>query len=73
MMMQMLGSVAEFERAMARERIQAGLRSAHAQGRNGGRQPKLSPHQQAEVIAILTAGQIDSRYCSPLSPRGRLW
>ena len=43
MMMQMLGAFAEFERAMVRERTQAGLRSARAQGRHGGRQPKLSP------------------------------
>src|SRR3546814_13532469 len=57
MMMQMLGSFAEFERAMVRERTQAGLRSARAQGRSGGRQPKLSPQQQAEVITMLTAGR----------------
>lgn len=57
MMMQMLGAFAEFERAMVRERTQAGLRSAHAQGRRGGRQPKLSPQQQAEVLAMLTAGR----------------
>ena len=48
---------AEFERAMVRERTQAGLRSARAQGRSGGRQPKLSPHQQTEVITMLTAGR----------------
>ncbi len=29
MMMQMMGAFAEFERAMVRERTQAGLRSAH--------------------------------------------
>src|SRR3546814_19642379 len=57
MMMQMLGSFAEFERAVVRERTQAGLRSARAQGRSGGRQPKLSPQQQAEVITMLTAGR----------------
>ena len=57
MMMQMLGAFAEFERAMVRERTQAGLRSARAQGRRGGRQPKLSPQQQAEVRAMLTAGR----------------
>lgn len=57
MMMQMLGSFAEFERAMVRERTQAGLRSARAQGRSGGRQPKLSPQQQVEVITMLTAGR----------------
>ena len=57
MMMQMLGAFAEFERAMVRERTQAGLRSARAQGRHGGRQPKLSPRQQAEVLAMLNAGR----------------
>ena len=57
MMMQMLGAFAEFERAMVRERTQAGLRSARAQGRCGGRQPKLSPQQQAEVLAMLTGGR----------------
>jgi DNA invertase Pin-like site-specific DNA recombinase len=58
MMMQMLGAFAEFERAMVRERTQAGLRSAaRAQGRHGGRQPKLSPQQQAEVLAMLNAGR----------------
>src|SRR3546814_20018720 len=50
MMMQMLGSFAEFERAMVRERTQAGLRSARAQGRSGCSQPQLSPPQQAEEI-----------------------
>jgi DNA invertase Pin-like site-specific DNA recombinase len=57
MMMQMLGAFAEFERAMVRERTQAGLRSARAQGRRGGRQPKLSPEQQTEVLTMLTAGR----------------
>ncbi|MFG1365888.1 helix-turn-helix domain-containing protein [Xanthobacter versatilis] len=31
--------------------------AARAQGRSGGRQSKLSPHQQAEVITMLTAGR----------------
>ena len=57
MMMQMLGAFAEFERAMVRERTQAGLRSARARGRQGGRQPKLSPEQQAEVLTMLNAGR----------------
>src|SRR6266704_780012 len=47
MLMQMVGSFAEFERAMIRERTQAGLAVARAQGRIGGRRPKLGPQQQA--------------------------
>ena len=57
MMMQMLGAFAEFERAMVRERTQAGLRSARAQGRKGGRTPKLSPDQKAEVLTMVKAGR----------------
>lgn len=57
MMMHMLGSFAEFEREMVRERTQAGLRSARAQGRAGGRQSKLTTPQQDEVIAMLKAGR----------------
>jgi DNA invertase Pin-like site-specific DNA recombinase len=37
MMMQMIGSFAESERAMLRERTQAGLESARDEGRIGGR------------------------------------
>jgi DNA invertase Pin-like site-specific DNA recombinase len=43
MMMQMIGSFAEFERAMLRERTRAGLESARDEGRIGGRRPKLLP------------------------------
>ena len=49
MMMQMVGAFAEFERAMLRERTKAGLDSARRDGRIGGRRPKLTPQQQAEI------------------------
>lgn len=55
MMMQMLGSFAEFEREMIRERTSAGLASARKEGRIGGRRPKLAPSQRAEIAdAVLT-------------------
>lgn len=57
MMMQMVGSFAEFERAMLRERTKAGLDSARKQGRIGGRRPKLLPQQQAEVVRMVTKGK----------------
>ena len=50
MMMQMVGSFAEFERAMIRERTSAGLAQARAEGRIGGRRSKLTPAQQADVV-----------------------
>src|SRR3954463_10868563 len=46
MLMQMLGSFAEFERAMMRERTRAGLNAAAARGRKGGRQSKLTESMQ---------------------------
>lgn len=39
--------LAEFERAIIAERTRAGLASARARGRHGGRPPKLSPAQIA--------------------------
>src|ERR1700687_3446710 len=57
MMMQMIGSFAEFERAMLRERTKAGLESARDEGRIGGRRPKLLPQQQTEVLKMVTQGK----------------
>lgn len=55
--MQMVGSFAEFERAMIRERTRAGLASARHQGRVGGRKPKLTTPQRREIIEKVSAGQ----------------
>jgi len=41
-MMQMIGSFAEFERAMLRERPRAGLESARDEGRIGGRRTEVA-------------------------------
>jgi DNA invertase Pin-like site-specific DNA recombinase len=57
MMMQMLGSFAEFERAMVRERTKAGLKAARDRGRRGGRRPKLTPQQKTEILDMLAAGR----------------
>ena len=57
MMMQIVESFAEFERAMLRERAQHGLDAARKQGRVGGRRPKLKPHQQQEIVHLVNSGQ----------------
>ena len=57
MMMQMIGSFAEFERSIIQERTKAGLESARKQGRMGGRRPKLDAHQKQEIVAMVTSGQ----------------
>jgi DNA invertase Pin-like site-specific DNA recombinase len=57
MMMQMIGSFAEFERAMIRERTSAGLAQARAEGRVGGRRPKLNPKQRSEIADSVLSGR----------------
>ena len=56
MMMQMVGSFAEFERSMLKERTLIGLEKARREGRVGGRRPKLSAIQQQEIIRMVTSG-----------------
>lgn len=56
-MMQMVGAFAEFERSMLRERTKAGLDSARREGRIGGRRPKLTPQQQAEITRMVSRGE----------------
>jgi DNA invertase Pin-like site-specific DNA recombinase len=57
MMMQMVGSFAEFERAMLKDRTMAGLDAARKEGRIGGRPYKLKPHQQQEIVKLVMRGK----------------
>ena len=57
MLTQMLGAFAEYERAMVRERTAAGLAAARAEGRVGGRRPKLTPQQRADVVENVLSGR----------------
>ncbi|WP_439709820.1 helix-turn-helix domain-containing protein [Vibrio hyugaensis] len=57
------GALAEFERNLIRERIQAGLLAARARGRKGGRPKSLSKDKQALAVKLYdekvhTVGQI---------------
>ena len=57
MMMQMVGSFAEFERAMIRERTSAGLAQARAEGRIGGRRKKLDAKKRLEIAESVLSGR----------------
>lgn len=57
MMMQIIGSFAEFERAMIRERTRAGLDRARSEGRIGGRRPKLTNNQRSEIVEMVVSGR----------------
>jgi DNA invertase Pin-like site-specific DNA recombinase len=55
MMFQMLGVFAEFERSIIRERINAGLARARAQGKHLGRKPSISQETRDAIRAALAA------------------
>ncbi len=57
MMMQMVGSFAEFERAMIRERTSAGIAVARAEGRIGGRRKKLDSTKRREIAESVISGR----------------
>lgn len=57
MMMHLVGSFAEFERSLLKERTRVGLDEARKAGRVGGRRPKLTKAQQQEVISLVSTGQ----------------
>ena len=51
-----MGALAEMERELIVERTCAGLVAARAQGRIGGRHPKLTDEQWAQIGRLITAG-----------------
>jgi DNA invertase Pin-like site-specific DNA recombinase len=57
MVMQVVGSFAEFERSIIKERTKLGLARARANGRIGGGRYKLSTTQQAEAIKMIRIGE----------------
>ncbi|EAO1488463.1 serine-type DNA invertase Fin [Salmonella enterica] len=56
-----MGALAEMERELIVERTRAGLAAARAQGRVGGRRPKLTPEQWEQAGRLLAAGETRHR------------
>lgn len=56
LLLSLLGAVAEFERALIRERQREGIAAAKARGVYRGRRPSLSPDQIAEVRQLASTG-----------------
>ena len=54
---QVILGLAEFDRTAARDRIGAGLAAACAEGRVGGRRPKLDAQQRAAVAGEVLSGR----------------
>ena len=54
-MIHMLGSFAEFERTIIRERTRVGLEQARIRGHVPGRKPTLSPDQRTGIVEAVTS------------------
>ena len=57
------GALAQYERALAQERIRAGLEAARRRGKRGGRPRVLSPEQLDAICAALQAGASKAAIC----------
>uniref|UniRef100_UPI00115C01D8 recombinase family protein n=2 Tax=Enterococcus durans TaxID=53345 RepID=UPI00115C01D8 len=56
-----MGALAEMERELIVERTRAGLDAARAQGRIGGRRPKLTAEQWAQAGRLIAGGESRQR------------
>lgn len=57
------GALAQYERALTKERVNAGLAAAKKRGRLGGRPVALSPEKLEAVIAALNSGTTKAAVC----------
>ncbi len=57
------GALAQFERALISERVQAGLEAARRRGRRGGRPVVIDPEKLSAVTAALASGVTKAAVC----------
>ena len=61
LVLNVLGSVAQFERQLLIERTMAGLKAARAEGRTGGNRRKMTPQDIATARQHMTKGKLKAR------------
>ena len=67
------GSLAQYERALIKERVTAGLAAARRRGRHGGRPPSFDAEKLEQVIAALDGGTSKASVCRTFKvPRSTL-
>ncbi len=67
------GSLAQYERALTRERVVAGLTAAKRRGRKGGRPPAIDPERVEQIVATLETGTSKASVCRSFKvPRSTL-
>src|SRR5919112_763035 len=57
------GALAQFERSLIQERVQAGLAAARRRGRRGGRPVAIGPEKLAAVVAAFDGGASKAAVC----------
>lgn len=69
----LFGALAQYERALTRERVMAGLAAARRRGRRGGRPPSIDAETIEQITAALDAGASKASVCRSFKvPRSTL-
>lgn len=63
LLFQIFGALAQYERALTRERVQAGLAAAQRRGKRGGRPRAIEPEKLEAIIAALDGGASKAAVC----------
>ena len=69
----LFGALAQYERALTRERVMAGLAAAQRRGRRGGRPPTIDAEMMEQIKAALDGGASKASVCRSFKvPRSTL-
>lgn len=69
----LFGTLAEYERALITERVNAGLAAARRRGRKGGRPPTIDAEKVDQILAALEGGASKASVCRSFKvPRSTL-
>ena len=69
----LFGSLAQYERSLARERIMAGLEASKKRGKKGGRPRKIDEDKLSIIVDLLKNGKRKSEICRSFNiPRSTL-
>ena len=69
----LFGALAQYERALTRERVMAGLDAARRRGRRGGRPPSIDAETLEQIVTALEGGASKASVCRTFKvPRSTL-
>lgn len=63
LLLSIFGALAQYERALTRERVMAGLAAAKRRGRKGGRPPAIDPERVEQIVTALEGGASKASVC----------